>query len=117
MPCDRRDRPTDFLRDVARLVAAAKEELAVPRVFLAPLDVDQEMLRRIEGAIARSLRADDRASSLLPTDVRYRSRKPNVDPIFVHIESPCRILGQPEVIQAETNVRIGSVGLHLFVNR
>lgn len=96
---DRRDRFHEFVRDVVRFAAAAKEELLVQHVFLAPVDADKATLRAIEGALAFRIRASPEAAALLPSDVRYAIRKTEGQPIEVAVTVPEPILGMPELIE------------------
>jgi len=95
---DRRGKLADFVRDAVRLVAAAKEELLIHRLFLAPSSHEQRILRRIEGAIAAHLRADAVAGSLMPSDVRYHTRTADEAPMLLRLAAPTAILGLPSEI-------------------
>ncbi len=91
-----RERLPEFLRDSSRLFEAAKRNLMLEQIFVAPLNVEDRMRRRIEGAIAKSVRKDKTASSLFPLDVRVLGRLTTEAPIPVHIRVGKKILGLPE---------------------
>jgi hypothetical protein len=91
-----RERLPEFLRDSSRLFEAAKRNLMLEQIFIAPLDVEDRMRRRIEGAIAKSVRKDKTASSLFPPDVRVLGRLTTEVPIPVRIRVGKKVLGLPE---------------------
>lgn len=91
-----RERLPEFLRDSSRLFEAAKRNLMLEQIFVAPLDVEDRMRRRIEGAIAKSVRKDKTASSLFPPDVRVLGRLTTEVPLPVRIRVGKKILGLPE---------------------
>lgn len=91
-----RENLPQFLRDSSRLFEAAKRNLMLEQIFIAPLDVEDRMRRRIEGAIAKTVRKDKLASSLLPPDVRVLGRLTTEVPTPVRIRVGSKILGLPE---------------------
>lgn len=91
-----RENLPQYLRDSSRLFEAAKRNLMLEKIFIAPLDVEDRMRRRIEGAIAKSVRKDKTASSLFPPDIRVLGRLTTEVPIPIRIRTSCEILGLPE---------------------
>lgn len=91
-----RERLPEFLRDSSRLFEAAKRNLMLEQIFIAPLDVADRMRRRIEGAIAKSVRKDKAASSLFPPDVRVLGRLTTEVPLPVRIRVGKKVLGLAE---------------------
>lgn len=91
-----RENLPQFLRDSSQLFEAAKRNLMLEQIFIAPLDVEDRMRRRIEGAIAKTVRKDKLASSLLPPDVRVLGRLTTEVPTPVRIRVGSKILGLPE---------------------
>ena len=91
-----RERLPEFLRDSSRLFEAAKRNLMLEQIFVAPLDVEDRMRRRIEGAIAKSVRKDKTASSLFPPDVRVLGRLTTEVSLPVSIRVGKKVLGLPE---------------------
>lgn len=91
-----RERLPEFLRDSARLFEAAKGNLKLEQIFVAPLDVEDRMRRRIEGAIANAIRKDKVASSLLPKDIRVLGRLTTETATPIRIITGGKILGIPE---------------------
>jgi hypothetical protein len=89
----------EFLRDSTRYIEAAKTCFRIEMVFVAPLDLEERMRKRIEGAIAKTIRKDPVASSLFPPDVRSLGRLTTEAPATVRIVAPARILGLPEQLE------------------
>ena len=79
-----RDRLPEFLRRYKELAPAIKRYLLAELVFVAPMEGDARLLRRVEGALAMHLRSAPDASSLLPTDIRYVVRR--ADELVVRVE-------------------------------
>jgi hypothetical protein len=86
----------EFLRDSTRLFEAAKRTLKMERIFVASLEIEDRMRRRIEGAIAKQIRKDKAACSLFPPDIRVLGRLTTEAPIPVRIITPVKVLGLPE---------------------
>jgi hypothetical protein len=63
---------------------------------LRPIETEDRMRRRIEGAIAKQVRKDKVASSLLPPDIRVLGRLTTETPLPIRIVTPVKILGLPE---------------------
>lgn len=91
-----RERLPEFLRDSSRLFEAAKRNLMLEQIFIAPLEVEDRMRRRIEGAIAKQIRKEKTAASLFPPDIRVLGRLTTEVPIPVRIRVSKKILGLPE---------------------
>jgi hypothetical protein len=91
-----REKLPDFLRDSTALFETAKANLKLENIFVAPLDVEDRMRRRIEGAIANHIRKDKVASSLLPKDIRVLGRLTTETQIPVKISAGVKILGLPD---------------------
>ncbi len=70
-----------FLRDYQALATPLKRYLLAQVVFVAPLQCERRLQKRIEGALAYHLRSQSDAASLLPQDIRYIVRR---------AEEPCR---------------------------
>lgn len=94
-----REKLPEFLRRSSELLEMAKRNLKLERIFVAPLDVEDRMRRRIEGAIAKQIRRDKVASSLFPPDIRVLGRLTTETPIPVKIVTPVKILGLPEQLE------------------
>lgn len=94
-----RERLPEFLRDSTRLFEEAKRNLKLERVFVAPLEAEDRMRRRIEGAIAAHIRKDKTASSLFPPDIRVLGRLTTESAISVKIVTPVDVLGMPEQLE------------------
>jgi hypothetical protein len=68
--------------------------LRVLDIFIAPIETDRRTRRRIEGAIAFSLREQaDPVGSIVTEDVRYTGRKQGETPIQVTIASSAELFG------------------------
>jgi hypothetical protein len=94
-----REKLPEFLRDSTDLFETAKANLKLENIFVAPLEVEDRMRRRIEGAIANHIRKDKIASSLLPKDIRVLGRLTTETPIPVKISASAKILGLPEELE------------------
>jgi hypothetical protein len=86
----------EFLRDSSQLLGSRQAKSEAGKIFIAPIDVEDRMRRRIEGAIAKQVRKDKVASSLLPPDIRVLGRLTTETPIPIRIVTPVKILGLPE---------------------
>jgi hypothetical protein len=91
-----RERLPELLRNSSHLLEAAKRNLKLEQIFVAPLDVEDRLRRRIEGAIAKQIRKDKVASSLFPPDIRVLGRLTTESPIPIRFQSGAKILGLPE---------------------
>jgi len=89
----------EYLRDGPALFEAARACFKLEKAFVAPLDAEDRMRRRIEGAIAKQIRKDKAASSLFPPDVRYLPRLSTETAIAIRIVTPKKILGLPEQLE------------------
>lgn len=89
----------EFLRDGPELFDAARSCFKLEKAFVAPLDAEDRMRRRIEGAIAKQIRKDKAASSLFPPDVRYLPRLSTETTTTIRIVTPKQILGLPEQLE------------------
>ncbi len=92
----RRECLHEFLRDSTRLIEEAKRNLKLEKIFIAPLEVEDRMRRRIEGSIAKEIRKDKIASSLFPPDIRVLGQLTTESAIPVRITASVKILGLPE---------------------
>jgi hypothetical protein len=92
----RRECLPEFLQDSSRLFEEAKRNLKLEKIFIAPLEVEDRMRRRIEGGIAKEIRKDKVASSLFPADIRVLGRLTTESAIPIRIAAGVKILGLPE---------------------
>jgi len=89
----------EFLRDGPALFEAARACFKLEKAFVAPLELEDRLRRRIEGAIAQQIRKDMAASSLFPPDVRYLPKLSTETPTTIRIVTPKKILGLPEQLE------------------
>jgi hypothetical protein len=90
-----------FVERYVELAPKIKAYLEVLDIFVAPIQVDKRIRRRIEGAIAFSLRRElAPIGSFITEDVRYSGRKDGEAPIQVMIRSSERLLGLESQILA-----------------
>ena len=76
------------------LAPRIRDYLRVLDILVAPFETDRRTRRRIEGAIAFSLREqDDPTGSFISEDVRYFGKKQNETPLQVSIISSTKLLG------------------------
>ena len=93
-----RDKLPEYLKHLEVLAPRIREFLELHQLFVAPMDVDDRMRKRIEGAIAAAVRST--VPCLLSPDVRYirrRSEEPGVQCVF---RFPCPIHGLPGEVVA-----------------
>ena len=93
-----RDKLPEFVKRYAELAPQIKTFLKSQKVFIAVTDCHQRLRKRIEGAIASSLRSNKTASSLLPADIRFRTRQRGETPVMIAITSEWEIEGLPDRI-------------------
>ena len=65
-----------LLKNLDFYTAKAKEHLLVQKVFFAPIELEKAERRRLESVFAHSVKADDKASKLLPDDIRFLKLRP-----------------------------------------
>lgn len=90
-----RDKLPEFLNRYEELAPSIKAYLQSQVVFVAVTGCDHLLRKRIEGAIALSLRSNSIASSLLPSDIRFRRRKSSEEPVNITLKSGSEIEGLP----------------------
>jgi hypothetical protein len=95
-----RDKLPEFLNRYEELAPHIKAFLQAQVVFVAVMECDHLLRRRIVGAIAFSLRSNIIASSLLPLDIRFRKRKSSEAPVYVVLKSESEIEELPDNIIA-----------------
>jgi hypothetical protein len=95
-----RDKLPEFLSRYEELAPLIKAYLKAQVIFVAVTECDHSLRKRIEGAIAFSLRSNNIASSLFPSDIRYQKRKSGEAPISVALRSKSEIEGLPDHIIA-----------------
>jgi hypothetical protein len=93
-----RDQMPRFLADYETLGPRIKEYLLLHQVFVAPIECERRLRRRIEGALALSFRS--LAPCLLPEDVRYHARAPWETPLRVTVSSDAAVVGLPRELDA-----------------
>jgi len=89
----KRDLLPEFLRHSSRLFEEAKRNLKLEKIFVAPMVVEDRIRRRVEGAIAKQIRRDRTACSLLPPDIRVLGRLTTEAPLPIRIITPVRVMG------------------------
>ena len=90
-----RDRMPQFITRYEELAPVIKAHLQGHDVFVAPLDGEARLLRRIKGALAQQLRAFPAASNLLPEGIRYVVRRREEAAINIVISANDRVEGLP----------------------
>jgi hypothetical protein len=89
-----RDCMPDFVDNYIELAPKIKEYLELIRVFVAPFETTTRIRRRIEGAIASSLREQPSPiGTFFENDIRYNRRSVDEQPIEVSTSCSHRILG------------------------
>ena len=95
-----RDKLPDFLSNYEAFAPLIKRYLFRHVIFVAPLECDLRLQRRIEGALAQHLRSLPEACSLLPDDIRYVARRAKESLVAVSVSADAEIEGLPEEIRA-----------------
>ena len=89
-----RDCIPDFVDNYIELAPKIKEYLELLRVFVAPIETTPRIRRRIEGAMAFSLREQPSpVGTFIGDAIRYSRRSVDEEPIEVSISCSHRILG------------------------
>ena len=87
----------ECLANRERLSEPIREMISIFRLFLAPLSCDTRLRRRIEAAIAHSVRGvPGNIGAFQDPGVRHRPKKENEEPIECVASSPVSLLGLPE---------------------
>jgi len=95
-----RDKLPDFLFNYEAFAPLIKRYLFGHDIFVAPLDCDVRLQRRVEGALAQQLRSSVEASSLLPSDIRYAVRSADEVAVTVLVSADADIEGLPQEMLA-----------------
>jgi hypothetical protein len=96
-----RERVGEYIELLPSLLSFIQESLHTMVVFTATLRGERWIRQRIEGALAGHIRNQPfPASSLLPTDIRYRLHKDQEATISVAIDCGMEVLGLPRDLQA-----------------
>jgi hypothetical protein len=88
-----RDQLPQFLSRYETLAPIIKSYLLNHLIFVAPIDCEVRLRRRVEGALATAVSAA--THHLVPEDIRYVTRRPNERPVDVTITCDHRIVGLP----------------------
>jgi len=89
-----RDCIPDFVDNYIELAPKIKEYLELIRVFVTPFETTTRIRRRIEGAIALSIREQPSpVGTFIESDIRYNRRGVDEEPIEVSISCNHKILG------------------------
>lgn len=84
----------EFLNRYPQLSSTIYKFIGQFRIFLAPIDVQKRIRQRIEGTIARRLlEQSGQIGSFQNSDIRYRPRRVDEEPISVKMEAFEPILG------------------------
>ena len=93
-----RDKLPEFLSRVHELAPLIREFIQLHRLFLAPTDLDDRKRKRLEGAIATTIRSS--TPCLLSPDVRYIQRNKSERPIKYGLRSARPIYSLPVEVAA-----------------
>jgi hypothetical protein len=95
-----RDKLPDFLSNYESLAPLIKRYLFGQVIFVAPLECELRLQRRVEGALAQHLRSLPEASSLLPNDIRFVLRIATESAVTMSVSADADIEGLPQEIAA-----------------
>jgi len=96
----RRDKLSEFLSSYETVAPLIKRYLFSQVIFVAPLQCELRLRRRIEGALAQHLRSSAEASNLLPSDIRYVARSADEAAVAVSVSADADIEGLPQEMLA-----------------
>ena len=89
----------DFLANYLTLAPKIKDFIMMHSIFVAPLKIDANLQKRIEGAIALEVRKNSEASVLFPDDNKYYTSIPStLDRQLIKVTSTKEIVGLPHEI-------------------
>ena len=89
-----------FLSNYESFAPLVKRYLFAQVIFVAPLECELRLQRRVEGALAQHLRSLPEASSLLPVDIRFIVRRVEESAVAVSVSADAEIEGLPQEILA-----------------
>ena len=96
-----RDKMPEFIDRAENILPMIIKSVSIEKIFAAELMTTQRIRRRIEGSIAQCIRsAQQPYSSLLPSDIRYSTRKDHENELIVNINHTRIIHGLPKRIIA-----------------
>lgn len=96
-----RDKMNEFINLYVDLAPKLLYYITSVNVFIAPLDCDTRIRRRIEGSIAKYIKEQpSNINKFFPKDVRYWKIKDDEEPICIQINYPKLIVGLPNEIIA-----------------
>jgi len=99
-----RDKMNEFINSYLDFAPKLYDYITSINVFIAPLDCETHIRKRIEGAIAKNLKEQSyEINKFFPKDVKYLGKKresKSDDVIKVNIYSSVAILGLPNIIYA-----------------
>ncbi len=95
-----RDKLPSFLSNYESFAPLVKRYLFAQVIFVAPLECELRLQRRVEGALAQHLRSLPEASSLLPVDIRFIVRRVEESAVAVSVSADAEIEGLPQEILA-----------------
>lgn len=87
-----------FARDLPRLAPVLHSFLSTHRLLLVPMNGEERLRRRIEGALAKAL-GHGTDSSLQDPEIRYQFRTPEESPITVSAHA-ATLVGLPPQFEA-----------------
>jgi hypothetical protein len=93
-----RDQLPTFLTRLEELAPVARRYLSLHKVMVAPLECEPRLQHRIEASIAAAVQ--DSQPRLVATDIRYRGRRADEEPIPVAITADCHVHGLPSHVAA-----------------
>jgi len=95
-----RDKLRDFLSNYESLAPLIKRYLFGQVIFVAPLECELRVQKRVEAALAQHLRSLPQASSLFPSDIRFVLRRIDESAVAISISADADIEGLPNEIIA-----------------
>jgi len=95
-----RDKLPEFMERYEELAPKIKQYLTVQKLFVLPFKAERRERQRIEGALSKLVVENEKASSIMPKDIRYYYRRPEEEIINVTITGGDLVEGLPTEFEA-----------------
>ena len=92
---DKSKKLRELIKNYADLAPINLAYIKMIEIFVAPIEVEKNILIKIEGKIANELRTDKKTSVLLDKNIRYTYDSTKNENIRVIIDTPVNIKGMP----------------------
>lgn len=90
---------TDYIRKYKELAEINFDYIKMHQIMVAPLNYDNQVISRIEGAIAREIKKNTEYGRYLDSGIRYPKHKSDDNGIEIRIKCPIKIEGLNNTIK------------------